>query len=413
MEIIVLDNGLISKGEHSYHLAVKLTQGLTHRGLRCRIFGARRMKREIVEELGAQPHFRHSLYDSCGFSRLEKFGHAAADLFRSSKPAGALRSERRNRQVLNRSFEADLAHLPTDVWDKDNLVIIPAISQHQIFGLTRHLWHRPEDQWPRILCTLMFEPSWTPWGARARLGDSYYREAFLQAAPFLDSTLTFTVENDSMRTLYKAAYGIDPKILPLPFEGAPPKRRTEGVLRVGYFGYSKRDKGFHLLPEAIALCQNQGLQVEFIVQIQHENWEPHVIEAERRLRRLAGVEFLTGVLPADDYADWTGRTDIVLLPYDPIAFGAARGSGIFIESVVAGRPIIAAKGTFAGSAVERGEAEGETFEPYTSEALAEAIARLIGRWPLSSAQAAVKAEHFARQHNGEAYIDLLLALGAR
>ena len=154
------------------------------------------------------------------------------------------------------------------------------------------------------------------------------------------------------------------------------------------------------------------MQAEFIIQIQHHQWQPRVIEAEGALRGLAGVKLLTGVLSAHDFANWTGQADIILLPYDPITFGA-RGSGIFIESVAAGRPIIASKDTFAGTSVENEEAEGEVFAPYTSEALAAAIVRLIHRWPQCSERAAAKALAFARRHNGEFYTDLLLRLGAR
>ena len=70
---------------------------------------------------------------------------------------------------------------------------------------------------------------------------------------------------------------------------------------------------------------------------------------------------------------WTSQIDVMLLPYDPVAFGSARGSGIFTESVASGRPIIASRGTFAGASVEKDEAEGEVFAPHTSEELAAAI----------------------------------------
>ena len=417
LEIIVLDNGLISKGEHSYNLSVKLTEKLTQRKLPFRIFGSQRMSPAIVEELGAHPHFSRSLYDSLDdrldLSRLEKRWHAAVNLFHRSRLLHPPRSERRSWRALNQSFAEDLANLPPDVWGIDNLIVIPAISQNQIFGLVRCLKGQSKNKLPRILCGLMFPPFWTPWGGLARHGERYYRDAFRQAAPFLDRVLTFTVENRAMRELFKDLYGIEPEILPIPFEAAPRKAKSVGPLRVGFFGYSKCDKGFHLLPEAIALCRSQGVQAEFIIQIQHHQWEPRVIEAEGTLRGLAGVKFLTGVLSAHDFANWTGQADIILLPYDPIAFGAARGSGIFIESVAAGCPIIASKDTFAGTSVENEEAEGEVFAPYTSEALAAAIARLIRRWPRCSERAAAKALAFARRHNGEFYTDLLLKLGAR
>jgi glycosyltransferase involved in cell wall biosynthesis len=211
-----------------------------------------------------------------------------------------------------------------------------------------------------------------------------------------------------MHALFEKDFGIRAKILPIPFDGSPRKETGDGTMRLGFFGYSKCDKGFHLLPKAIALCQRQRLAAEFVVQIQHSGWEQRTIEAERALRALEGVQFVEGVLTGAEYAAWTSQIDVMLLPYDPVAFGAARGSGIFTESVAAGRPVIASRGTFAGASIENNEAEGEVFTPYTSEGLADAIARLIPNLLACKARAAERTEAFARHHNADTYVDVLL-----
>jgi glycosyltransferase involved in cell wall biosynthesis len=126
------------------------------------------------------------------------------------------------------------------------------------------------------------------------------------------------------------------------------------------------------------------------------------------LRALQGVRVLEGVLSSEDYTAWTGRTDVMLLPHDPVTFGM-RASGIFTESVAAGRPVVASRGTFAGTSVENNQVEGEVFAPHTSEALAAAIARLMPRLPACKARAAERAQDFARGHSPGAYIDVLLA----
>ena len=299
--------------------------------------------------------------------------------------------------------------LPSDVWNPANLVAVPAISQNQILGLIRFLLRQPETQLPRVVCQLMFPPSWTPWGDIATHGKQFYADAFRLAAPLLGRVLFFTVENEAMQALMQQDFGIAAKILPVPFDAAPRKENPDGTLRLGFFGYSKSDKGFHLLPKAIELCQRQGLNAEFIIQIQHSGWEQPVIEADRALRALKNVRIVEGVLSSADYAAWTSQIDVMLLPYDPIAFGGARGSGIFTESLAAGRPIIASKGTFAGTSVANAQAEGEVFAPYTSEALAAAIVRLIPRLPACNARAKERAQTFAREHNADAYLDVLLA----
>ena len=118
------------------------------------------------------------------------------------------------------------------------------------------------------------------------------------------------------------------------------------------------------------------------------------------------------MLSHEEYTVETGKIDAMLLPYDPVLFGL-RGSGIFTQSVAAGRPVIASAGTFAGASIASGKAEGEVFSPQDSAALAAAIMRLCSRLADSHARAAKLAKAFAHTHSAEAYVDVLLAHAAR
>jgi glycosyltransferase involved in cell wall biosynthesis len=410
MEFILLDAGLLNKAGHSYKLAKAVSQNLDRRNLGHRIFGLHSLDASITAEIGAIPHFSRSLYDSEDFSWSEKRLRAVAALFKSAPARGTDRSERRSWKKLNEDFERDLQALPEDVWKPDNLICVVAISQNQILGLVHFLRRLPQSGLPRVACNLMFPPSFVPWGSVAAHGEQYYRHAFEQAAPLIDTILYFTVENEAMRAAYRKDFGLNTRILPLPFGDTEPQQTNEGLVRFGFFGDSKCDKGFDLLPRAVALCQREGLDAEFVVQIQHDNWEPRTIEAERALRALTGVRLLEGILSGEDYDSWMSQTDVMLLPYDPIAFGAARGSGIFAEAVAAGRPIVASQGTFAGDSICKQEAEGEVFAPHTSEALAAAIARILPRLPACKARAAERAEEYAPSHSPDAFVDVLLEL---
>jgi glycosyltransferase involved in cell wall biosynthesis len=408
MEVVFLDNGLIGRGEHSYNLAAKLAEALSRRKLRYRMFGFQALDQSIAVELGATPHFQRSLYEGVDLSRGEKCLRSVAAIFRGAQAVCSIRSERKTWAALNETFERDLGALPQGIWSSDNLVIVPAISQNQIMGLIRYLLRQPRELLPRVICQLMFPPGWTPWGHVSVYGEQFYRDAFGLAAPLIGRALFFTTENEAMAALYRKDFGIETKILPIPFGGSPRTENREDTAQVGFFGYSKCDKGFHLLPRAIELCRRARLEAEFIVQIQHSGWEQATIEAERALRALKGVRFVEGVLTSAEYAAWTSQIDVILLPYDPITFGL-RGSGIFTESVVAGRPLVASRGTFAGTSIEKNEAEGEVFAPHTSEALAAAIGRLMPRLPACKARAAERAQDFARSHSPSAYLDVLLA----
>jgi len=409
MELILIDSGLVNKAGHSYKLAKTVSGALARRKLRYRIFGLSGLDTSIVAEIGAIPHFSRSPYECVEFSRNEKRLRSFAAMFRGAPAGGSPFSERQTWKALNGTFERDLEALPAGVWQKDNLIVVVTITQNQIIGLIRFLRATPRDRLPRVVCNLMLPPSYLPWGPVSTYGEKFYRVAFTLAAPLIGRFLFFTVENEAMRTLYRKDFGVQTRILPLPFGDSGPQRTMEGPVCVGFFGDSRCDKGFHLLPRAIELCRRDGLDAEFIVQILNSGWDQRTIEAEAALRGLKGVRFIEGVLSIEDCAAWAGRTDVMLLPYDPVTFGAARGSAIFTESVAAGRPVVASRGTFAGISVENKQAEGEVFAPHTSEALAAAIARLMPRLPACKARAAERAQDFARSHSPGAYIDVLSA----
>src|SRR5271170_4774134 len=204
MEIIVLDNGLSSRGEHSYHLLLEVCKALSKRGIPYRVFGAKEMDRATIDDIGAQPHFTRGLY--WFYKRLFL---PLYDLIPSTwtrvrhfvdRPTY---SENGIWKLLNNTYQLDLSRLPADVWRPENLVVIPAISQNQLLGLVRFLLSKPQDQLPKVVCQLMFPPNWTHWGRKGRFSETYYRQAFQLAAGLIDRSLFFTTENDALAEIYR------------------------------------------------------------------------------------------------------------------------------------------------------------------------------------------------------------------
>lgn len=409
MDITLIANGLTHRGEHGYRLIQEVRGALARRTIGCHVYVSRSLDAGIIEESDAIPHFKYSLYDSVG-PRLPAFlVDPTEGRWKHRGRALSYPAELLTWSILNRSFRQDLEALPPDHRAADRLLVITAVCQNQLSGVIEFMRAQAWSTLPCVVCHLMFLPNWTPWEYPAQLGDAYYRNAFQKASPFLGRKLFFTTENDSIAEIYREKYGIKTKILPVPLAVSRSPCREGKTVCLGFFGYSKTSKGFHLLPEAITLCQNAGLNVEFHIQVQHSQWEKAAIKAERKLRSLPNVHLIDGALPSDNYITETNKVDVVLLPYDPILFGA-RGSGIFTESVSAGRPIIASDGTRAAESIRIGEAQGEIFAPYNAEELANAIKRLLPRISQLRTSAATRADGFAIKHSGEAYVDVLLSL---
>ncbi|MHB8883621.1 MAG: glycosyltransferase [Methylovirgula sp.] len=408
MDMVLIANGLTNRGEHSYRLIQEVRGALARRAIGCHVFAARCLDPDVVAEKIATPHFKHTLYDSVGPRASDAVTQKLAR-WPSGQKLLSYPAEFLTWKMLNRSFRRDLESLPQNICTANNLVVITAVCQNQIAGLVDFMRGRPRASLPRIVCQLMFPPHWTPWERSACYSDAYYRRAFQSALPFVGDRLFFTTENEAVAKIYREHYGIDAKILPVPLAVSRSTRLAEKTVRLGFFGYSKSAKGFHLLPDVATICRDAGLPVEFHIQIQHSHWEPATIDAEARLRSMPNVHLLEGTLHSSEYIAETNKVDVALLPYDPVLFGM-RGSGVFTESVAAGRPIIASDGTYAAESIRMGVAQGEIFKPYGARELAEAIARILPRLSQIQANAGLQADIFAREHSGDAYVDVLLSL---
>jgi len=407
-KVVILDCGLQSRSSHSYALNMAIASRLCQLAIPFRTFGARSVEADVRADTGCEPFFTEGMYGSVRPPRIErglrKLGSYLVDITDPQLP-----SETRTSRVLNARFEADLAALPRSVWERDSIVLFPGLMQHQLLGLARFLASRRDDITARIICQLMFEDSWLPWGACATIGEPTYREAF-RIMRARCANVYFTVENEFLARKYAEKFGIEVDILPIPLSVPEAERHRSGTIRIGFLGYAKSERGFHLLPEAIAASTRARGDLEFVVQSNHGNADPRIVRAEAALADHPRIRLLRGQLSRDEYSGVFSTLDVLLLPYDPAHFGM-RGSGVFAEAASGGYVVVASKRTWAGHCVERGEAAGETFDPYDAEALATAILSACRDLPRHKAAARARSGAWARRNSPAAYVDKIMSLG--
>ena len=123
-------------------------------------------------------------------------------------------------------------------------------------------------------------------------------------------------------------------------------------------GFANRPKGYRLLPEAIdgvpseAMARRDSRSTELYGGVRRRNTSGSALH---RLSTMGDrVVVSQDVLKPADYAAWLQEADLVLLPYDPLAYGS-RGSGVFTEARRLGIPVIATAGcAFARPAFDGG-----------------------------------------------------------
>lgn len=417
MKFFILDHGLVDRRAHNLHLIVAVTESLRRRGIDYATFVARRAEKTVLTATNATPFFRHYLYESIGRPNIAQVPAILTHLLRNRPgpvPRDSPRSEIASWRKLNASYRRDLSRLPPEIWEPQNTVLIPGTCQNQILGLVQHLAGMPPSQRPHVICQLMFAPEWTPWGENAVHGEGFYRDAFARAAALVGQSLFFTTETQGLSDLYRDRYDIVPSVLNIPlsvpiaeFTRAP----NPEALVLGYLGYSKTSRGFHLLPETIALLQTRGCKANFLIQVQHSNWEPEIVTAVNKLRTMDSVRLVEGALDQRAYYDFLRECDAILLPYDAAHYGE-RGSGVIVEAVSSGRPVVASSGTWAEKLLRNGDAVGELFSRFEPADFAQAIERLLQRIEPAARTAAAIAPAFAERFSSDTYVDAVLAMGA-
>lgn len=403
MHFTVLDSGLVGRESHSYNFALAVRSAAKKMQASLQIFGSKRMHAHVKQDTGAIPAFRENLYSSIRRTDWPRAARAlaAGNLKIKNLPLNESLSEALSFRKLNHSYFRDLRRLDASIWSGS--VFVTGVCQNQLLGLVKHLLNIPERDRLRVVCHLMLGPNWTTWGRPSIHGTEFYREIFDRAKPLLGSHLKFAAETEEQAEFYKHIFGVDVHLVPLPLTVQRRAKRDRQRKRIGYFGYSKVAKGFHLLPEVVAACRQRGLNVDFLIQVQHSNWEPEVSRAEERLKLSPTVTLVNGVLSKDEYYSLFHEVDAVLLPYDPDEYHV-RGSAIFAEAVSLGFPLVATAQTWPGRMISQNRAAGEVFSRLKAGEIANAIQRLLAKMPEKMTLADSLAGSSLEKHSAENFL---------
>jgi glycosyltransferase involved in cell wall biosynthesis len=185
-------------------------------------------------------------------------------------------------------------------------------------------------------------------------------------------------------------------------------RRRHGTVVFGYFGEARREKGFHLIPDIVEKLINiygdNRVQFAFQVSANPDNDTEEVRAARVRLERLAQIHKQhTTIRLYDEFPDMHGYytalagCDALMMPYDVGAY-RVRGSGVALEALALGIPIVVAAGTdmavtFAGpGCIVANDQTAEAFKEACASVVENLDSILIGVREYSAASPLVKSE---------------------
>jgi len=224
----------------------------------------------------------------------------------------------------------------------------------------------------------------------------------------------FVTDSTRLATEYRALSGIEPEVWPSPRVAAfdVPTNQARAADRPVVFsclGPARFEKGIDLMQAAIKryLAANPAGRARFVIQwnapILDAQGEPYLPDPE--LRADPRVTLIEQAMPSAVYDAAVAATDVMLLPYRRPSY-FARISGVAVEAVTAGVPLIYTRDTWcedlvcdvgAGIGVPDGDVDG----------LAAAIAAMTDDFDAYQAQARSRSEQARESHSGEAFIGKL------
>jgi len=372
--ILVVDPSLQDERSHHAYAARALLSEAQSLGLDCEVFAHQRATGG-VRRIPARRWFSRGGYE-----------HDPAD----HSPA----RERRWVALVNAAILEDLERLRKKVpIETDDLIFFPAITSRLVLATCQWIAGFDPDQAPRFGMCLMFQMGWDPTGKLGAVGEMYYRRSFGLVPQSLRDRIVYTCETEGLAAEYEPLLGVTPVVRPVPTLQSliGPVRRTVGnPPRISFLGYSKPEKGAHLVPEIVRGFHERFGEARFTVQLYGHHAE-FVRDISARLRKIRPrPEIVSGPVPPERMVQILEATDLLLLPYDAKTY-RDRGSALFTEAKTVGVPVVLPEGTAIGTeAVKKGI--GVAIADHTSDATLDAIGVALSHLPELRAAVAAEAE---------------------
>lgn len=286
--------------------------------------------------------------------------HAARRALRGARPvnfpeADALASLRASDEKAD-DFALAVASIVKrlDLCTGDHL-FLPTMGWHDLSGLVRYLKGSARDSGP--VFHLLF---------RRNAYDGYPSDWNRQEYAVHDLRILFanlrSADKDQrvrcysdtvpLTEQYKRLGAPSPVTLPIPAPSAGSVRRPGlgSEIRLAYLGDARAEKGFLLLPHVLDACSGrQASRISLMVQcyLPSAKVPIEILGAMETLRRARThrLKIGEGYFNSMRYVRELGDCDAVMILYDRSNY-VARSSGIFLEALAIGRPVITTAGTW-------------------------------------------------------------------
>jgi hypothetical protein len=386
--IAYFDASLFSHTGHQANACRHITGELRARAFQVDVFASIQIQKDLAVELEAVPWFRLRPYEqSRAFGRIDSFI-----------------------QALSFGQDIRLAWLR----GRYPFVYFNSVLSPQFAAIGRWLASFPGGETP-IVAIEFGAPSgastdgwFEQFAGQYRIAGRYFR------ALKPDRALLFTFD--------PAASSEYSNLLGLPVQTLPPvhtaseslrlrERGADGRLTLGFLGQQRTEKGINLLPDIIQCLRRASCPARILIQ----DGDPAERPITRTMREIAEndpfVEFFHQSANPLLWKDLLGRTDLMVLPYEPNRYKASY-SAVAVEAVSAGIPMVVPGGTTMESLAIEYQGGATTFYAWRADTVCQAILRAMASFENLSERAFVGAGVWEKRNGAKPFADRLLEFSA-
>ena len=188
----------------------------------------------------------------------------------------------------------------------------------------------------------------------------------------------------------------------------PPRGASRGPARPAvYIHLNPRSAPFWAgLADVVRRVRAGGAEVDFIV-------KPSSLSADSLRFIDSQLGSLAEILPANqspaEYLENFQRCTVVLLPYEAKPYETLC-SGVFVEALSCGKPVVVPAGTLMADQVAAGSAAGMVFASPTVDSVADAVQRALGACETLAAAASALSSRVRSENSSERYVEHMIAL---
>jgi hypothetical protein len=400
MRLFYIDPGMQNDSGHHASWCRGIVREIRARGIETRIVAYAGIEPTLQAELAALPLFRaftHQLSDGDPISGWLNWYDTAATV-----------------------TAEDLAQL-TDI-GADDLLFVMAGKAPQLKGVLQWLQRLPPERTPTVVFDIGQDPGleierdprgiiYRPRDLREDPTAILYRFT-ARELPKVDRTrLRLVTMGGASSEAYQALLDFPVGTLPMAHPEAAPLASRVGrrPITVSCLGHQRHEKGFPLIPEIARqlLALHPGIRV-----LIHNSVPAQTPVAQERLRALAAENdrllLKEGSVTMRQWTDLLDASDLILCPYQPAKY-ALRSSGICIEAIAAGIPLVVPAETYLARELRQFGGGGATFQVAEPGQIVRATSVAVANFDEIAALSFAAAARMRAVHGIAPFVDALLA----